>query len=202
MKNFITSYCRITAHSVCVNGIQLFTSQENGGDHLLNVYRFLNLEYPKFYKMDKHCKTGFLAMSILQKYGATFSEYGDDEIAQVFASSTGSAEVDERFDRSCKVDQMPSPALFVYTLPNILTGEIAIANKWYGESITAVTKVFDPVFFEREATVLLKQKAKAILGGWVNVYGKTDAFIYFAEKLPQKGSVELTAENLLQLYQL
>ena len=28
----------------------------------------------------------------------------------------------------------PSPALFVYTLPNIVTGEIAIRNKYYGET--------------------------------------------------------------------
>ena len=28
----------------------------------------------------------------------------------------------------------PSPALFVYTLPNIVTGEIAIRNKYAGET--------------------------------------------------------------------
>ena len=38
----------------------------------------------------------------------------------------------------------PSPALFVYTLPNIVTGEIAIRNKYYGETSFVVLEEFDP----------------------------------------------------------
>ena len=37
----------------------------------------------------------------------------------------------------------PSPALFVYTLPNIVSGEISIRNKWGGESSAYVLASYD-----------------------------------------------------------
>jgi 3-oxoacyl-[acyl-carrier-protein] synthase-1 len=37
----------------------------------------------------------------------------------------------------------PSPALFVYTLPNTVTGEIAIRNKYAGETSAFVLEKYD-----------------------------------------------------------
>ena len=38
--------------------------------------------------------------------------------------------------------QKASPAVFVYTLPNIVIGEISIRNKWFGESAFFLMKIW------------------------------------------------------------
>ena len=41
------------------------------------------------------------------------------------------------------MEDFPSPALFVYTLPNIVAGEIAIRNKYEGETSAYVLEEFN-----------------------------------------------------------
>ena len=59
----------------------------------------------------------------------------------VVASRNGSYANDCHYAESML--DYPSPALFVYTLPNTVTGEIAIRNKWAGETSAFVLEGFD-----------------------------------------------------------
>ena len=45
--------------------------------------------------------------------------------------------------------ELPSPSVFVYTLPNIMIGEICIRNHFKGESFFFISENPDPVFFEQ-----------------------------------------------------
>ena len=47
----------------------------------------------------------------------------------------------------------PSPSLFVYTLPNIVAGEIAIRNKYAGETSAFVLEKYD----EKAISELVRQ---------------------------------------------
>jgi len=197
----ITTWCRITDKAVYVNGKRVFDAEINE-DFLLEVYRFLKIDYPKFHKMDKLSKTGFLGAELIKKYSKTIAAYADDEIALLFSNRHSSSEVDARFEKSYKEGGMPSPALFVYTLPNIVIGEIAIRNKWYGENLFLVQEQFDAGWYVTQCDLVLEKKAKAVLAGWINVTEKTDAFLFFADNTTGEGATALTAEALNNIYKL
>jgi 3-oxoacyl-[acyl-carrier-protein] synthase-1 len=68
-----------------------------------------------------------------------------------------------------KDNYYPSPALFVYTLPNIVTGEIAIRNHWRGETSFYVTEAPDAVQMAFHlACAFQDQVTDSILAGWVD----------------------------------
>ncbi len=99
-----------------------------------DIYRQSGISYPKFFKMDALSKVAFL--------GASFTipkEIKEDKnhVAVVISSESGCLEVDKKFDES-RAD-IASPALFVYTLPNIMLGEICIATGFKGEQMCFLT---------------------------------------------------------------
>lgn len=103
-------------------------------EDLAEAYRSLGCEYPKFFKMDPLCKTGFIASERLLRQ---FRQTQNVNTAIVLMNRSASLCNDLHYCKTIldKEHYFPSPALFVYTLPNIVTGEIAIRNKFYGESI-------------------------------------------------------------------
>src|SRR5207244_3795789 len=84
---------------------------------------------------------------------------------------------------SNKDHYLPSPALFVYTLPNIVIGEIAIKHKITGENAFFVTDAFDPQLLVNQAQITIgPTPAKAAICGWVDYdNGVPDALIYLVE---------------------
>ena len=63
----------------------------------------------------------------------------------------------------------PSPAAFVYTLPNIVTGEIAIRNKYFGETSFIVLPENDPQIMARDLqNAFLDPMTTSVLGGWLD----------------------------------
>ena len=114
----------------------------------------------------------------------------------VFANNHSCSETDVKFEHSYLEDKTPSPALFVYTLPNIVTGEISIRNKWYGESSVYILPAFDAGFFENQAEIL-QAHTKALMAGWLQLLPETDAFIYFAEKTAEE---PFSTKKILQAY--
>jgi hypothetical protein len=195
----ITSYCRITPGFCSLNGETVFQSSDTAPDVFLkDIYQQQDFQYPKFHKMDRLSKLAFCASEMLIRNNPQLAAYADDAVAMLFANRNSSGETDERFEHTYKVDAMPGPALFVYTLPNILIGEIAIRNKWYGENLFVIQPAFDAVFFAEYCNILLAQSSDACLCGWVNIGETTEAFVFLVEK--ESAGIELTKENLHQLY--
>ena len=99
-------------------------------DELVDLYRTHIGDYPKFFKMDPLSRLGFVATELLLKQSPK-ADYG----VLLFNRSSSIAD-DTAFQTTIQDhgNWFPSPALFVYTLPNIVTGEIAIRNHFLTET--------------------------------------------------------------------
>ncbi|CAG4995041.1 hypothetical protein DYBT9275_01531 [Dyadobacter sp. CECT 9275] len=194
--SFITSYCRISHDRCTVNGEMVASRKFTEDTWLRELYKETGLSYPKFYKMDQLAQAGFLAFEALRKVNPDLSSYRDDAVAMVFANSHSSADTDQRFQKTYQENTAPSPALFVYTLPNIVLGEIAILNKWYGENMFAVLPNFAADFFVNYGNILLSGNTEAVLGGWLDILDdKIEIFLFFVETKAGTG-IDFTAKNL------
>ncbi len=198
----ITAYCNLRADECLVNGEVIARRDSSSEDSWFKqLYRQQELIYPKFYKMDALSQAGYLASELIKRAHPGFPDgYADDEVAIVFANASSSAGTDRRFIQSYEHGGSPSPSLFVYTLPNIVLGEIAILNKWYGENLFAVLPKFTPGFYLDYNQILLASGSRALLGGWLEVTAdSTDVFLFLVEE--QESGMEFSSENLLHLSQ-
>jgi len=199
--SFITSYCQLNNESCLVNGEVLLTHDfESTDSWLKQLYKNQEFVYPKFYKMDSLSQTGFILSELIKRaHPKLITSYKDDEIALLFANQYSSTDTDIRFKNSYEQQGAPSPALFVYTLPNIVLGEIAILNKWYGENMFAVLPKFAPDFFVNYAGILLATGSEAVLAGWLDISeSQISAIVFLIEKQGVPGT-ELTVENLAKI---
>lgn len=198
--SFITAYFHLNETSCSVNGeIFLQKSEESGDSWFKQIYKEIAVDYPKFYKMDMLAQAGFLGSELIKKvHPGLTTQYKDDEIALLFANKQSSADTDIRFRESYEEKKVPSPSLFVYTLPNIVLGEIAIRNKWFGENMFAIFPKFTPEFFVQYSAILLATGSKAVLAGWLGVLdGHVEVFMFLVENEDVKG-IKLDKENLLK----
>ena len=116
----------ITPVSVILDGQPIAVS-ETGEKMLVELYRRYVGDYPKFFKMDTLSRLGFIAAEMLLK----------DEQVEAVILANRSASIKNDTDYLATISDgnyYPSPALFVYTLPNIVTGEIAIRHHIQGET--------------------------------------------------------------------
>ncbi|WP_378175382.1 3-oxoacyl-ACP synthase [Aquimarina sp. SS2-1] len=198
-KYYISDFCLLRDQKVYKNGKQIYedSTSENLKDLAKGIYNFLELKYPKFHKMDELCKLGFLASEILLKDMG----YVDQETALVFSNKASSLDTDRKHQKSIqdRSNFYPSPAVFVYTLPNIIMGEISIKNKLKSENAFFVTDTFNADFMTSYSEVLMQTgKASNVICGWVDLDNdKYDVFLAFLSK---KGKKKLTKEELNNLY--
>jgi len=182
--NFITAYCHLQENDCSVNGEIVSRRDEHSGDSWFKqIYKEQEFIYPKFHKMDVLSQAGFLTSELIKKVNTQFAtKYKEDEIAMLFANRSSSAETDRKFVHSYQ-NGAPSPSLFVYTLPNIVMGEIAILNKWYGESLFAVLPEFDAAFYLNYGNIFLSSGSEAVLCCWLEIAeNQIDAFMFLMEK--------------------
>ncbi|MCV9387185.1 3-oxoacyl-ACP synthase [Reichenbachiella ulvae] len=146
-------------------------------------YHSLNMSYPKFHKMDNLSKLGVIGVELL-KQEHDLESYQDDAIALHFQNASASLDTDWVHQQNINEGKAASPANFVYTLPNIVLGEIAIRNKWYGENLFTLADQFDQDRWMKTNQVLVAQnKAEAVLGGWVEVLEEAfELELYFVAK--------------------
>jgi hypothetical protein len=199
--SFITAYCHLTQEHFSVNGKIISRRDWNVQDPWFKqIYKEQEFAYPKFHKMDMLSQAGFLGSELIKRASPSLvRDYRDDEVALIFANSASSADTDLRFIKSYEQNGSPSPSLFVYTLPNIVLGELAILNKWYGENMFAVLPKFVPDFFLNYTQILLSEGAKAALCGWLEILGdRIDAFLFLVEK-EALNAEEFNRENLENL---
>ena len=158
---------------VSVNG-RVLEHEAEGNALLSELYRGHIGDWPKFFKMDTLSKAGFVATELLLKE-ITEPRCGSEEFirsrAIVLFGSTASLCADRNYQETIqdKDNYYPSPALFVYTLPNIVTGEIAIRNHWRGESSFYVLETPDAEQMAFHlACAFQDNDTESILAGWVD----------------------------------
>lgn len=142
-ERVILRSCKVFDNSIYINDELFYQNSENLAfeQFAKEVYR-ANLEkYPKFYKMDNLSKLAFLACELALKDYDFLDKYDNQRIGVILGNSSATIDTDIRYWDSIK-DQnnyFPRPADFVYTLPNIMIGEICIKNKIYGENCCLIT---------------------------------------------------------------
>lgn len=196
---YISDFCAIRNKKLSKNGKELYKDTESNTikEFAKGVYQFMELKYPKFHKMDELCKLGFLASEVLLKNNTESCE----DTALVFSNNASSLDTDRKYQLSIqdREDFYPSPAVFVYTLPNIIMGEISIKNKMKSENAFFVTENFDANLITSYAEILMNTgKATNVICGWVDL--DTDKYDVFLAFLSKKGKIALTKEELNYLY--
>ena len=169
----IPSHIVITPEEVILNGQKLSTTKQ-GGALLTELYREKINDYPKFFKMDELCKLGFVASELLLQVSGNRHE-GTADRAIVLFNHAGSLCNDRNYQKTIndKESFFPSPSLFVYTLPNIVTGEIAIRNHYYGETSFYVLDHDNPALIRSMAEDVIQHgRAKSVICGWLDCEDK------------------------------
>ncbi|MCF8460295.1 MAG: 3-oxoacyl-ACP synthase [Flavobacteriales bacterium] len=196
MSLFLKTYCRIKDGEVHING-ELFCQHMDEEPFLRSVYKHIGLTYPKFFKMDELSRLGFIGaeMTLMR---SELETYADDDVAVIFSNRSSSLQTDLQFYETLK-SGIASPALFVYTLPNIEVGEICIRHKLYGENNFLITERFDAEqLLEQCEALFADNAAKAVLIGWTEAENDThDGFFAF---ITASGMNEVTAESLTDIY--
>lgn len=181
MSAYILSYTKIKNNSVWHNGKLIIQGAEtvNYSNFLEEAYKSLNLSYPKFFKMDALSKLGVLcAEKILTD--EDISQLPKEKTAIVLSNKNSSLQTDIAYSKT--MSDFPSPSLFVYTLPNIVTGEISIKHKITGENAFFIEPSFNAELLHGY-TELLLQESDAVLCGWLNTDEKTcEGFLYLVAR--------------------
>ncbi len=203
----ITASCVINNNRFIKNE-QLVFEKEHAtiAEFLVSAYQYFGVKYPKFYKMDSLCKMGWLATELLLKDTFDKEKYQPEETGVVLSNASSSLDADIKYFDSVK--EMASPALFVYTLPNIVIGEISIYHNFKGENAFFISETFDAEFLQLYVSNLFNNNIlQACICGWVEVIGAeymTALFLIEKEIHPQINQtvIPFTNENLNKIYQL
>ncbi|MHA4810359.1 hypothetical protein ACX0G9_19755 [Flavitalea flava] len=221
--NCITASCIIGDAMVIKNGETVFTRKdlhESGqpsqsgqpvqpglNGFLLSLYLFFDLNYPRFYKMDNLSKLGWLTTEILLKEGFNPGNYRAEGIGLVLSNAHASLDTDIKYFDTVK--DISSPSLFVYTLPNIMIGEICIRNKFKGEHAFFISDHFDAGFMQEYVNNLMDDELlQACIFGWVDLLGEEyKAALFLVEKkkegeddLLTAGQLDFTEEQIRRLF--
>jgi hypothetical protein len=174
-QNNILHHCQLKNNAVFLDGNCYFENKEASDFSAFakSLYQFLDLKYAKFYKMDKMSKLGFLTFECLLKKVENFAKFDHEKTGLFLANLNSSLETDEQYWATTLGEEAhPSPSLFVYTLPNIVIGEMCIRHKIKGEHAFFVFEELDTAFVYNYVNDLLNtKKINACVVGWVESYG-------------------------------
>ncbi len=206
----ITSYCIIRNNKVFINDKLDYVKDNYAGfpDFIRSVYRNYKINYPKLFKMDNLSKLGFITSELLLKQKNLLSQYKNDEIGIIISNSGSSINTDIKYYNTIKdkSNYFPSPSVFVYTLPNIMIGEICIRNKIMGESCFLISEKFDPDFLCNYINNLFNtSKIKSCISGWVEYEkNKYDSLLFLVEKENKKNiwrNINFEQKNICKIYE-
>ncbi len=165
----IKKYVSVKSDALRINGeIALANgSSADFGEFMKHIYHFYKVSYLKFFKMDALSKLGFIASKVLL-IDDDSSRFEPEEKAIVVANRSSSLNTDVKYNQS--ISEIPSPAVFVYTLPNILQGEISIHHNMKGENAFFVQEKPDVPFLVNYVNILFKTtRTKKVIAGWIEV---------------------------------
>jgi hypothetical protein len=173
-------------------------------EEITEYYRSLQVDYPKFFKMDNLSKLGFLVAEKIWDSGLRRNDgqYGRDDIAIICFNRSASLEIDAQFQATIHDNKnyFPSPSLFVYTLPNICAGEIAIRHKSHGETSFYVAEKFDAEqIVETVGNAFFDSSTNEVLFAWIeSLDKKSEIFMCLVDKNSITNTTFIK-ENILSL---
>ena len=175
--------CLTTVHHVAIDSQsasldgQHIVCQSCGRQMLVELYKRFIADYPKYYKMDPLCRLGLVASGLLLK------EKDVEPQAIILFNHSSSSVADRRYwaTVSAPDNSFPSPAHFVYTLPNIVTGEIAMRYGIHGETAFFILPDRDERFISDIVNSIFKDEGlNSAIVGWIDY---SDDELYTADLL-------------------
>jgi hypothetical protein len=165
------------------------------------MYHRFEIDYRKFFKMDTLSKAGFLAAERLL---ADFDrEQPKVDMGIILFNRSSSLESDKAYQQTINDEDhyFPSPAMFVYTLPNIATGEIAIRHKIHGETAFYITRRFQPALIEEIGKAAFSGSGlKYLLTGWIEASNNEIDVCMILCEADGKRKMAFNAKNIDALY--
>lgn len=178
----------------------LFGSDKQVNEFLTGIYRHFQLEYPKFHKMDNLSKLGWLTAELLLKDNFNNGDYALEKVGVMLANANSSLDDDLKYWDTAT--DTASPALFVYTLPNIVAGEICIRHHFKGEQSFFVCDTFDSALFEQQVNYWLHNNiADCCVCGWVDVIQEQyKSVLFLVEKTKKESGLQFSAQNMEMIF--
>ena len=163
----VSHHIQLTPRSLIIDGKEVERDCQ-----LTDLYKRYVGDYPKFYKMDGLSRLGFLASELLlQAEGRGEAEEVSADRAVILFNHSSSVDADVKFQASIADPNnfFASPSVFVYTLPNIVTGEIAIRNHYHGETSFFVLPERDERLIQQIIEASCRDTAtRSMMAGWVD----------------------------------
>jgi 3-oxoacyl-[acyl-carrier-protein] synthase-1 len=170
-----THSVRITPNGVSIDGL-LRESHGEGMSLITDIYKRYLDDNPKYYKMDPLCRLGYIATELLLMAENSPSDMPRNDRAVVFFNGSSSIMADMMYEKSIedKDNYFPSPSAFVYTLPNIVIGEIAIRNHYQGETSFYILNQRNDDIIEQVVEASFNDKdTKSMISGWLDYQDDT-----------------------------
>jgi len=211
MNYNITGYCSIRNQVAMVDD-RLEHYEENFytfADLIKSLYKKEEISYPKFFKMDGLSKLGFLTAEMLLKQKEK-GKYQGTRVGMILSNSASSLDTDMAFHETIRDRRQyfPSPSVFVYTLPNIVIGEICIRNKFKGENTFLISEKFDSgLLYTNIREALDHGRMDVCIGGWVDLLRERyESLLFIVEKETnispdtEQKKIEFCPEEIEKLY--
>ena len=144
-------------------------AEGSGMSMITALYKKYINDYPRFYKMDMLSRVALIASELLiQAESPRVCDTEDRAI--IFFNHSSSIVADRAFLATLTEDSYyPSPSAFIYTLPNIAAGEIAIRNKYHGETSFYIMKEkSERLMNDILSSTFMDKGIRSAICGWLN----------------------------------
>lgn len=176
IRTHTVSECAIRSAAIYIDENAVFRGNPTDGfpAFIRAAYKNLALDDRKFYKMDDLCKLGYITAAYLLQEKEPHKACQPREMGMVLANRSASLDTDRKHQQLIDTlgDAEASPAVFVYTLPNVVMGELCIRYKIQGENTFFITQNQEEGLIRQYAEMAMKrQNLKACLVGWCELSG-------------------------------
>lgn len=136
-------------------------------EFIRSEYKRLEESNMKFYKMSDMCKALYVAVDRLLS-NSGFEEIEQNRCAIVLANRSASLDADIIHQQILNqhLPEGASPAAFVYTLANVVAGEICIRHKIQGDNTFFIENEDSGVAERYARSLIANNKADAVICGW------------------------------------
>lgn len=163
----VSHHIFMDSKSVVLDGESLEV-KGTGKEMLSQIYKSYIGDYPKFHKMDALGKVVCMASELLLRK----ENAAPDASRAVILFNNSSSIVADRAHIACICDMenyYPSPSTFLYTLPNIAAGEIAIRHGYKAETSLYILDRKDQKLMDAIVESSMRESsAGSVITGWVD----------------------------------
>lgn len=117
------------------SGVNRLSAPTDFHTFIRTAYKQLADANAKFFKMSDLCKLGYIGAEHIMREVSADARIDARSIAVVLTNRFSSAETDMQHQVMLDNGENVSPAIFVYTLPNIIIGEVSIRHHLTGEGL-------------------------------------------------------------------